>query len=103
MAAYIIHWSSANSSPELNRRVRAYQTVWSAFARVSLYPSSPSRITYSLARYRLKEQEAGDGIHPNSDGYELLADLVNSWQPWRSWFDEDQTAPSCCLAKPDVH
>ena len=42
-------------------------------------------------------------VRPNSDGYELLTNLVNSWQPWRSWFDEDQTAPSCCSAKPDVH
>jgi lysophospholipase L1-like esterase len=32
------------------------------------------------------EAAAGDGAHPSSQGYEELAGLVSSWQPWKTWF-----------------
>lgn len=31
--------------------------------------------------------ERGDGVHPTSAGYEILADLVSDWSPWRDLFD----------------
>ena len=30
--------------------------------------------------------ETGDGVHPTADGYVHLAQLIESWQPWRRWF-----------------
>jgi lysophospholipase L1-like esterase len=29
----------------------------------------------------------GDGIHPNADGYRMLAELVQAWGPWRDWLE----------------
>lgn len=29
----------------------------------------------------------GDGVHPTSDGYAVIADLVAGWDAWRAWFD----------------
>jgi lysophospholipase L1-like esterase len=31
------------------------------------------------------EVAAGDGIHPNAQGYAALARLVDAWPAWRSW------------------
>jgi len=31
--------------------------------------------------------EQGDGVHPTSAGYEILADLISDWSPWRDLFD----------------
>jgi acyl-CoA thioesterase I len=33
------------------------------------------------------EAELGDGVHPNADGYSLLADAISTWGPWRAWFE----------------
>ncbi len=33
----------------------------------------------------LREAREGDGAHPNSGGYEILARLVSEWEPWRAW------------------
>ena len=30
---------------------------------------------------------AGDGIHPNGDGYTILAARIGAWPAWRRWFD----------------
>jgi len=89
--------------PELNRRVKGISDCLDRICEDLSIPFLPIWDHLFASAIWLKEAEAGDGIHPNSDGYELLTNLVNSWQPWRSWFDEDQTAPSCCSARPDVH
>lgn len=34
----------------------------------------------------MAEVEAGDGAHPNAEGYEELAQLVQSWSAWSNWF-----------------
>jgi acyl-CoA thioesterase-1 len=31
------------------------------------------------------EVEAGDGIHPNAQGYAALAGLVEAWPAWQTW------------------
>ena len=36
----------------------------------------------------LREIADGDGAHPNSGGYAILADLVTNWAPWRAWLNE---------------
>ncbi len=28
---------------------------------------------------------AGDGAHPNAEGYGLIAEAFNGWAPWRDW------------------
>jgi hypothetical protein len=33
------------------------------------------------------EVEAGDGAHPNSRGYALLAEVIDAWPAWREWVE----------------
>jgi lysophospholipase L1-like esterase len=103
MAAYVIHWPSANHRPRVQSAVKGISDCLDRICEGLSIPFLPIWDHLFASAIWFKEAEAGDGIHPNSDGYEVLTNLVNSWQPWRSWFDEDQTAPSCCSAKPDVH
>ena len=37
-----------------------------------------------------RDVEAGDGAHPNSRGYTVLADLIMEWPPWRSWVIDER-------------
>ena len=30
---------------------------------------------------------ASDGLHPNADGYVMMAARITSWDAWRAWFD----------------
>lgn len=30
---------------------------------------------------------ASDGLHPNADGYVMMAARVTAWNAWRNWFD----------------
>lgn len=32
-----------------------------------------------------REVAAGDGAHPNADGYALIAGAFTRWAPWRAW------------------
>jgi acyl-CoA thioesterase-1 len=32
-----------------------------------------------------REAEAGDGIHPNARGYELIAKTVGEWEDWEGF------------------
>lgn len=36
----------------------------------------------------------GDGIHPNGDGYQMVADAVSAWPEWRGWSEKYQRATS---------
>jgi len=31
--------------------------------------------------------DEGDGVHPTGAGYQLIANALTSWAPWRSWLD----------------
>lgn len=35
------------------------------------------------------EALAGDGVHPNDQGYGRIAALVEAWEPWRAWTGAD--------------
>jgi acyl-CoA thioesterase I len=35
----------------------------------------------------LREVAGGDGAHPNSDGYSVLANLIVRWPAWQAWVD----------------
>lgn len=35
----------------------------------------------------MTEAAANDGAHPRASGYSELADLVQNWSPWLSWFN----------------
>lgn len=32
---------------------------------------------------------AGDGVHPNFDGHERIAEAIGAWRHWRTWLQED--------------
>jgi lysophospholipase L1-like esterase len=34
-----------------------------------------------------REAEAGDGAHPNAEGYRRVADAFIAWKPWRDWLN----------------
>jgi lysophospholipase L1-like esterase len=34
-----------------------------------------------------KALAAGDGVHPNGDGYARIAAIIGAWPAWRGWFD----------------
>ena len=34
-----------------------------------------------------KALAAGDGVHPETDGYTAIAKIIDQWHPWRAWFD----------------
>ena len=36
-------------------------------------------------RRYVASQSAGDGLHPSSDGYAMIAALVEAWPAWRAW------------------
>lgn len=31
---------------------------------------------------------ASDGLHPNADGYVMMAAQIGTWEGWRAWFDQ---------------
>jgi lysophospholipase L1-like esterase/GNAT superfamily N-acetyltransferase len=35
----------------------------------------------------LREALAGDGAHPNREGYSIVADAVSGWSSWRRWVE----------------
>lgn len=39
-----------------------------------------------------REVEAYDGAHPQTDGYEVYAQLVEAWPAWRAWLGEEGDA-----------
>jgi acyl-CoA thioesterase-1 len=42
-----------------------------------------------------REALAGDGAHPNRDGYTIVADAVSDWPSWRSWIE----SPPCTVPR----
>lgn len=34
-----------------------------------------------------KTLDDGDGVHPTASGYQLIADALANWQPWRHWLE----------------
>lgn len=32
--------------------------------------------------------EAGDGVYPGPEGYDLIAEIIGQWPPWRAWLAE---------------
>jgi lysophospholipase L1-like esterase len=50
-------------------------------------PFLSSLETLSRTDVWLREAQEGDGAHPNSGGYAILADLVSEWTAWREWVD----------------
>lgn len=37
-------------------------------------------------RWAAIQQNDGDGVHPPSAGYDLIAGLVDGWDAWQAWF-----------------
>ncbi|HUO20915.1 MAG TPA: SGNH/GDSL hydrolase family protein, partial [Caulobacteraceae bacterium] len=33
------------------------------------------------------EAQAGDGVHPNAQGYAKVASVFAAWPPWRDWLE----------------
>ncbi len=42
--------------------------------------------TLQASNVWINEAKANDGAHPRAEGYAQLAQLVQNWQPWLSWF-----------------
>lgn len=74
--------------PGLNERVRRLSARLNAVCDDLSVPFlSPWDCLMASDTWR-QEVAAGDGAHPNSVGYAVLADLILRWPPWRSWVDK---------------
>ena len=75
---------------ELNERVGHLSDRLSALCKDLSVPFlSPWERLLADDTWR-REVEAGDGAHPNTRGYGVLAELVMEWPPWRAWVNDDR-------------
>jgi len=72
--------------PVANKRIADLSRQIGVFARAH-------RVSYLDVFSHMKNSEtwreecaAGDGAHPGSAGYQLIADMVNDWSAWQDWF-----------------
>lgn len=66
----------------------AAQAMTRALAKVSLDRNAPFLdLRTAVPDWRLwwAQARAGDGAHPNGEGYALVADAFSAWAPWRGW------------------
>ena len=70
-----------------NERIQEYS---SAFAAKAMEIGVPYLDLFSSLAGNPEWEEslrASDGLHPNADGYVMMAARVTAWDAWRNWFD----------------
>jgi lysophospholipase L1-like esterase len=78
------------SDDELNARVVHLSDRLGALCDdLSIPFLSPLQRLLSDETWR-RDVEAGDGAHPNSSGYAVLAGLIMEWPPWRAWVNDER-------------
>ena len=79
--------------PDLDVRVRRLSERLAGLCGALAVPFLPVCNSLAGADAWLREAAEGDGIHPNRQGYALLADLVAAWPEWRSWVERPGRSP----------
>lgn len=73
--------------PEVDIRVRELSARFSALCDRMGIPFLPVVDIASSSEAWRREVAAGDGAHPNEQGYALVAEAFIRWPAWRSWID----------------
>jgi acyl-CoA thioesterase-1 len=73
--------------PQLNEQVESLSSHMTALCGSLSVPFLSPWSALKASKIWQEELSNGDGAHPNAAGYQLLADLINNWSPWRSWID----------------
>ena len=70
-----------------NERIEEYGKAYAAMAAeigvpyLDLYGNLADDLDWEASL------RASDGLHPNADGYVMMAARVTAWDAWRDWFD----------------
>jgi acyl-CoA thioesterase-1 len=72
--------------PVANKRIADLSRQAGVFARAHRVPYLDVFTAAQESDVWQQECKAGDGVHPNSGGYELVAELVEKWDAWQAWF-----------------
>lgn len=73
--------------PVVDARVRELSAQFSALCDRLGIPFLPVVDIASSSEAWRREVAAGDGAHPNEQGYALVAEAFMRWEPWRAWID----------------
>jgi len=74
--------------PVANKRIADLSRQAGVFARAHRVPYLDVFSKVHGSPLWQEECEAGDGVHPNSGGYKLVADLVENWGAWQALFKD---------------
>lgn len=73
--------------PVVDARVAELSARFSALCARMGIPFLPVIDIASSSEAWRREVAAGDGAHPNEQGYALVAEAFSEWAPWRAWID----------------
>ncbi len=71
---------------EQNQRIARLSTAFASVCDEIDVPYLDIFTPLQTSEVWIKEALANDGAHPRAAGYAELAQLVQNWQPWLSWF-----------------
>jgi len=74
--------------PVANKRISDLSRQLGVFARTHKVPYLDVFSTMHKSDAWNNACLAGDGAHPGSDGYKMIADMVDSWDAWQAWFKD---------------
>ena len=91
-------WCQACEQRTRNDDIRAIDEHLAAVARGSAVPYLP---VFDALLGDPRWQRAirdGDGIHPADEGYDVLAELVDGWTPWRALVERHEPGEQSATA-----
>lgn len=71
---------------EQNRRIARLSAAFASVCNEIDVPYLDVFSPLQASEVWINEAKANDGAHPRAEGYAQLAQLVQNWQPWLSWF-----------------
>jgi acyl-CoA thioesterase-1 len=70
---------------DLNQRIVRIDAAMSQICAVADVPYLSVFAALSASDVWMSALKQGDGAHPRSGGYRLLAELIEAWPAWRAW------------------
>ena len=71
-----------------NQLIQQYSTAYAKTADALNVPYLDLYSTFEEDPDWKSSLRASDGLHPNADGYVMMAAQITAWNAWRAWFDE---------------
>lgn len=72
--------------PVANKRIADLSRQMGVFARAHRVPYLDVFTPLVESESWRSECVMGDGVHPGTKGYQMIADLVSNWDAWQDWF-----------------